>query len=348
MSLGSPWSLAGPHLFVENVVDIAETKIVLIHAASAPPGLSRALRNEIEDRYDLRAHYVAGELFSHSPAAVIADGYSAAPDSETPKKLAQNRALDGHIVIVDSIPHENWAAWRALIYELANSRDRNQALSAIFIVPEGVTVETLPVKVVIWEKCLSHLDVMMWANSHIPAKLSQREALLLEATSVEIGGWEFHLVEKIAKLSLETLFDPMSFLLGEISPAPSQSCDVWRGEDFRSSISLAHEGDKATLSHRLWRAHLQALFPWIENLRLEIVERHASSLRGPWQMPWGDSVNDPFDLEAGSLAQLLKNQIDLNELKMLRNIAAIRNQIAHRKPAKWADYCALEASFGRR
>ena len=86
--------------------------------------------------------------------------------------------------------------------------------------------------------------------------------------------------------------------------------------------------------HRVWLAQIKTVYPLIEEYRRNLVERRYSdiSLRLPVKNGYGSTINDPGDIELGTLVFLVEstdmylNQREFDKLKAYRNA---RNTLSH-------------------
>lgn len=89
-----------------------------------------------------------------------------------------------------------------------------------------------------------------------------------------------------------------------------------RGEDDRSThvLALWRRGELAELERRVWQAQLQTLFPIVEMLRVNLIQKYEDDLRQCLRernvQQFGETVTDPYELEFGILTWLMAKTDD--------------------------------------
>lgn len=87
----------------------------------------------------------------------------------------------------------------------------------------------------------------------------------------------------------------------------------------------------------LWKSQIKLVFPILEEYRCFLVEKYRSDLESklPFEVPYGESITEPENLELGHIL-FLNKELDFlkkNELEKLRLYKTVRNNIAHMRPA---------------
>ena len=87
----------------------------------------------------------------------------------------------------------------------------------------------------------------------------------------------------------------------------------------------------------LWKAQIKLVFPILEEYRCFLVEKYRKHLESklPFEVPYGESITEPENLELGHILFLNKELVFLkkNELEKLKLYKTVRNNIAHMRPA---------------
>ena len=91
-----------------------------------------------------------------------------------------------------------------------------------------------------------------------------------------------------------------------------------------------------------WKAAIVLLFPILEQFRMSFVTNHKAVLARhlPISNSNGDRVNDPFDLEVGSLCYIVTSaskEFQPEEVEALKLCRKVRNLLAHNKVVPYED-----------
>lgn len=84
----------------------------------------------------------------------------------------------------------------------------------------------------------------------------------------------------------------------------------------------------------VWEGQIKLLFPIIEQYRSEFVKKHVSAIKSslPIQNSYGEVIDNPLDVELGSLIQLVgrkKFSLSTTEYNQLDQFRRARNDLAH-------------------
>lgn len=113
-----------------------------------------------------------------------------------------------------------------------------------------------------------------------------------------------------------------------------------------ASEALGRMGDdqfsEQAIVSAAWKASIVLLFPILEQHRMNFVAKHQLILSKhlPINNSNGDQVNDPYDLEVGSLHYIVTsatNEFQPSEIEDLRLCRRIRNLLAHNRIVPYAD-----------
>ncbi len=313
---------------------------ILAGGPSMPPGILQALeRYFTEARPELavrRVQVEAGPL----PVEIVAAGFGLdTPDVAT---LASCRELLEHVALVEfpeELGGELVKVWRLFVRRFAKARAEHWGALAILVLPGNAGVEAfMGLSKVAWNGRLRRIDAAIWANTHAPAARGEPLDALAEALAVELGGWNLCLVERIARARDEDLLEPNRLLesLLDILGHPPGNQDSLDGHGFTCSLRLLETKEDALLTRRIWRAHLRALFPWIEEVRQKVIARYSRRLTvDHFQRDLGAKTVE--DIEFGGIVKQLISTVQPREGDFLRTMWNMRNDLAHRKPAAGSD-----------
>ncbi len=136
----------------------------------------------------------------------------------------------------------------------------------------------------------------------------------------------------------EDIFNPLHLLdtITNDLPTPVEVSDSFSGRPFSCSLALLSTGNTDAVRRRVWRAQLRALFPWIEEIRQRIVDRHGKHLTVD-QHQRERGVYSVEEMEFGGIFRQLESKVQPKEDEFLRAMWSMRNALAHRKPVDAGD-----------
>lgn len=153
-------------------------------------------------------------------------------------------------------------------------------------------------------------------------------SLLLQGEKLK----EISLLEKIDEIAEELIYSARG---GE--------------EDSTHVLAYARKNNRAELEHRLWKAQIQTLFPYIEMERVSIIESNKAELQQALSHShveqYKNRVTEPVDVELGTLCYLLTvnsvympNRDDRERVFFLHEC---RNLLAHARCCSEEQICRL-------
>lgn len=336
------WLLPSPSAFLGEVEAAAESGLALVAddpevLAGWQDDLLRRLRERHWSTHALRAEDgiqpapALGTLLGCPPTieALVSDG------------------LREHIVVVDLsvLADDARSSWRLFAERFSERRRaRSGGLALVFCGVDERWRGTPGLAPVEWADRLRRVDVSIWADLHAPPDRPEPLASLAAALAVELCVWRLDLAAEIAAASRGDLLDPLGWL-SRRDERPVQRSRSFGGRIAACPIWLLREEDFASLERRVWRAQLIAFFPWLEELRQQLVERHRHSLRIDEHLE-AIGVTSIEEMELGSLATQLWSTLPRRDHQVISALARIRNDLAHRSAAA-ADDLDLALSAAR-
>jgi hypothetical protein len=267
--------------------------------------------------------------------------------------LAIAPGFESWLVWVDGIDSSQWPAWCSFLEEYeAGCRQRPVHERALFCVAaRGLAAlnppkEEVALSVRVWQAEVEPLDMFIYCWTLVrdrpwPQLHRRLAAALLAAVSV----WDPRVAERLAQQPLDTLLKPQA-LLAEIARERGWGCvesndyqllwahgmadrqdGLWR---LHSAVLALHD-PAVELRSRLWSAEVSAVWPFLEEFRRAVLERHRALLRLPHSTLGGRQITDWQDLELQHLASQLAWHPAVPESTRvkLRRLASIRNRLAH-------------------
>ena len=92
------------------------------------------------------------------------------------------------------------------------------------------------------------------------------------------------------------------------------------------------EKSKFDIENLCWQSQIKLLFPAIENYRLSLIKKHHNEIINalPIQNVFGETINDPFDIELGLLNYLIhEKRVNLDNYNDFIMFKDARNNLAH-------------------
>ncbi len=322
----TPWALpASEALFAAAEGQLGLGLALFAADPAAPPGFEAALKSRLSGFYQ----WETIDPEARPPATAVAECFGALPRVEA---LAAP-ALDQMAALIDArrIPDQALVDWATFLGRFVKARSRSGCglVLAVIEAPDTLDREALR-----WSAYLRRLDCVIWAETHLPRGLQGLAAALAPALAVELCGWRLDLAQQLVRASRDDLADPLGWLARRLEPAVTDPQPL-NGTPFACPLSL-RERDEATLRRRVWQAHLPALFPLLEDARIELIQQYRADLQIDEHLA-GLGVGGVDEIELGGLRWQLSNRLRQSERLHLDRLVAIRNRLAHRQPANPVD-----------
>ncbi|MFC3086707.1 hypothetical protein [Tabrizicola soli] len=325
MSVSVPeiWALPAPGQFLAEAEAAAlRGGAVLALDASTPRGLAAELSRRFQSSHS--AHRLQPQS-GIPPLPALADLVGCEGG------LGVLVAAADQVVIVegDDLPFADLEAWKIFLHRFGRERAQvGNGLAILFLGPAGFGAEGLGR--IEWTGRMRRLDAMIWAEFHVPSGRSGLFQDLAVNLAAELCGWRLDLIADLVTQREEDILSPLGWLRRNADRR--QDFEVNYGtRGFYCPVHLLFSGQMKEIELRIWRAQLSALFPWIEEHRLRIIDRYRKFLRIDDHLR-KLQVNDVENIELGALRFQLRPYLPRNELEHIEALASMRNDLAHRKP----------------
>lgn len=331
MSLSDdPWELPSARAFLSEIEGkVAGGGALVTGGISLLPGLDSAITRYFLDR-SFRVELIEPTP-DRLPAGSLAEVFGATPEAIS---LARNSRLADHLAVVaaETLDTTTLDNWRLFLARFLNARaDQDAGLAILLRVSiDTARLDSLPL--VAWNGRLRRIDLSIWADLHVPLDQPEPLATLAAALAVELCGWRLDLAAEIARARRQDLLDPIGWLKARAGQGTAAHCRL-DGREIACPLVLYDQGQHEEIGHRIWKAQLTALFPWLEAHRQRVIERHRKLLRVDDHLRQL-GVRDVGDLEFGALAWQLGSRLGRSESDLIECFAALRNDLAHRKAVK--------------
>lgn len=320
---GDPWSLPGLLAWLSQAEALLDQGLAVAAADPArPQGMTEALFARM-----MHSPASCPARPGQSPASVLAEAFGTAPalDALLQPALTQEVAVVGFAGLRDG----DLGPWSTFLDRFFAGRAKGLPGPAILIpdAPPGLRCPPaahLPP----WQSSLRRGDRVIWAEEHLPRSRTDLVAELAVALAAGICGPRLDLARELVQAGLADLADPLAWLARrpEQPLAGSEDCP----------LAMLRAGRDELLRRRVWHAHLVALFPALEEVRLGLIDRYRPRLGVDEHMRLL-GVESAEELEFGALHHQLYRVLARAELDRVALFRRVRNDLAHRKMAAPAD-----------
>lgn len=329
MRFAEPWHLRCGAQFLDEITEALYAGGAWVSAgALGSDGLIQALAERLRDeRWQVEAVSATGV-----GAPVVR---AAAPFGVEPTRLAlATPSLSQHVAVVDltGARPDDLAAWTDFARHFAKTRFVEGTGLSMLLLSGAAAPQGLPA--LRWDGRIRRADAGLWADIHAQNDRLEPLGDLIHAISVELLGWRLDLAQSFMQVAQTDALDPIGWLERREEPGGGQVCD-FGGKSFACPLDLLRRNDRQVLHNRLWRAHLAAIFPWIEEQRQILLDRHADQLQVEDRHRETLKVSDVRELEISEIARQLRTRdvLPREEQVACSAMGAIRRNLAHRKPA---------------
>lgn len=353
------WDMPGPCRFVKRVENDLRDRVNTV--AALPAGFGKGWfnffrRRWVEDQQRIDVQRVTSE--STLPLDELCGTFTTHPSGTlTIGALARESGFRGRtigVVLEDKSFMKEWVEFLA-VYERECRLIDVLERTVLLLVTDGVSPQLLPspetyLRVHIYEGYARPYDCYMysWVLLGAEEKQAWRTELKM-ALCARLAQWDPRLCEVLSDLDIESILDPGSSIAslphGKETAGMVEAADADEGWAMgilqrRDGQVVYHSGwvAKDTTSHefgrRVWEAQVQVIFPLIEQVRRQAIERYGSHFRLPVLVGENEYVNDPYDLEIAMVRRILSRVggVPRAVLRRLDQAWEFRNALAHIEP----------------
>jgi hypothetical protein len=327
MSGADLWSLPAAQQFLAEVEPMVwRGGAVITLDASTPPNLAERLVLHLRDD-------VALINLSPSPGSLPLAVLSEACGLANPSIVQILQTGRSFIVEASCMSAPDLARWGHTLCEFATHFPQYQNAGALFFlgaakVPGFGRLD--------WSNRLRRVDAMIWAEYAVPSGRAELMQRLAVEVAVELCGWRLDLVADLVSQREEDILDPMGWMQRHADEA-NPSTPSFGASQFSCPLHLISTGGVVEVRRRIWSAQLSVLFPWIEAHRQRLIERYHNHLYIDEHLS-ALGVLSIDDIELGGLRWQLGRVLAREEVEKITALANLRNDLAHRKPVRVADF----------
>jgi hypothetical protein len=347
------WALPGSLAFIESILEsVRKSSCLVVRLPEIwPGGLEQALTSFLveDDMIDPRTIDCSQED-GRMPAEILCDNLLLPENQPTfPEAvvLSESGEFDGMLIILREIPSDKWGQWTRFIKRFLHHQ-KTQLLSTntnfAIIAPMFVSDIPQEFSVIDWRGIIGRDDMMIYVAHRFrhwpPSPLVPR---LYQAVVTELAGYDPFLAELFLAQKPEKILFPLDLiyelarnhkLQGKEKSYAVGTMDDWEGREYVHSCVIVEKENTEELSRRVWKAHVSVLFPWLEEIRIRIIEQYREHLRPERRSEYSDIVREISDLEISQIRRQLRHVDSVPEdmITFLRFCKDIRNKIGHREP----------------
>ena len=259
-------------------------------------------------------------------------GYRQGSSQSVQSYIINKRILSNRVIWVKGLSNQKSSIWKSFCEDY-KSKSLETGLFVIELNEGTSCVESDNIAVIRFNDYVTSYDVQLFSqyllfdNKSYSSYWREYISILLSKLCKNDGEIASHLISNYT-LNKGDVIDYIKQL--------SESLEYTRRGMAANSDSLlkyAREDNYDEIYRRIWEAQLQFLFPLIESIRISIIHKIKNAII-PYMnevIQYGASIEDPLDLEIGSLDYLVKKHFNDSVLK--RNVKLLhdcRNNLAHR------------------
>ncbi|WP_312652263.1 hypothetical protein [Proteiniclasticum sp.] len=353
-------NITGPASFRDAIVDMLLSRKNLILSVQQDTPWRQQLRYSVEEEAKSNnCHFI---FMDYSDEGIVEDGLlmhliTTCGDSgvsgrfrngvmKTQKFLAEHGILDGRVIWLKGIPDENvQSVLREVAYYADETKHSRQAGTFV------VEVRNLNIKVS-GKGNIETLRSMEYITSYDTLLFAFIIASQREMTNKNIKTYLAHLSSEIFGYDSEMCYEFLQQFdvnreepLDGIQKVYDLYKDSGRGvyefeftEQHPFYLLTSGQGD--LINKRIWKSQVHVLFPFIEQRRIEIIEKWSERLLKclPIIDTFGTQITELMDVEIGLLSYLLNPYNSTNQIKLevdqetyhlIKLMASVRNRLAH-------------------
>jgi hypothetical protein len=345
------WSLPGPAEVVQRVAEaIRDGRCVVIESSvRGGRGFRSAVRNQVED-LDLQ-----WETFTNNDLC----------DHDTLDAICRRLVVEDRerLRTISDLAHHLDLARKLIWIEVGNEVVANEAAKFFVSFAHAVTDREIydrPVVVLEYAcdkvpsqdlrsaKALSvemrgysdWIDIRLFAAKQLRSRFSGHVLDLAAGTVASLAIFDFELVEFFVDRPFECFLDPgdslrdYASLKGLTGDWRAGGCGRIGGVDVPHSALAVLEGLRPEVKRRLWRGQVGPLFTFLEERRIELLDRFRPILRVPFEVPVGDPITEIEDLEISHIKTLVDQSgtATREESFLLGHLKQLRHRLAHLEP----------------
>jgi hypothetical protein len=348
------WQLPGPSSFISEIVsDLREGKNVLVWLPDRTPvGLRDATRSTLCGETMWRT-LACESMMTTLPLEWLHQTFSSPETSPTELHdmscLLRNESFVGQVIWLDGLDPARYACWIDFLSRYAHScRGVELLRRTVFCLPLCGTIgsqipsEDVCLSVRKYQGKVTRVDMQLFIEGTI--QRTSEDGLLSELKNeiiVSLTLWDSSLAKYLASKSLYELFNVEETIKSSLYECGWIHQSGMEDQLWEKGISYRMNGKEVfhpficnpdELRHRIWRAQLRVLYPFVEEQRQIILNLFKNRLSVPYTTRFGETIRDVHDLEIGHIESILTSDgrfTDRSFLNRISKLRTIRNALAH-------------------
>lgn len=281
-------------------------------------GERRLMRLQWEDNAD-PGEYVLDELCSNRVRADYWPGQTYAQYLASKDDILLN---EYYVWITGIHSKSDLSKWTDFVSQYIQHSDRPDQRAVFILEYDGANTDVYGVEKIVYS--VENYDCRVFCLESAAANNNTDMHVYQAELALSIGNNDPELCDALLALGEKLLQDPVK--------ATSEAISMMGGNRL---------SEQAIVS-AAWRAAIVLLFPILEQHRMDFVAKHQAALARhlPISNSNGDRINDPCDLEVGSLCYIVTSaskEFHSDEIEDLRLCRKVRNLLAHNKIVPYAD-----------
>lgn len=350
------WDIPGPGRFVRRVENDLRDRVNVVAALPAGTGnvwfdFFRRRWADGQERMDVL--HVDGDV--RPPLDILCEAFTTNPAGTTTLgALVGENAFQGLTVGVLLENADSVRAWADFLvaYErecrLIDPLDR----AVLLVATEGAGPQLLPppethLRVHVYDGYARPHDCYMyaWVLLGTEEKQAWRTELKM-ALCAQLAQWDPRLCEELSDRDIGSILrratSVSALSAGQDAHATDDTDQGWAlgvlqrrdGETVFHSGWVARDKGSREFERRVWAAQVQVVFPLIEQLRRQAIERYGSRFRMPVQVGDNEFVSDPYELEIAMVRRIVSylDGVPRGVIRRLDQAYEFRNALAHLEP----------------
>lgn len=363
------WDIPGPRRFVTKVDHDLRDRVNVV--AALPTGLGRKWFDFFRSRWAFtqeRMDVLRVTTETTSPISKLCGAFTTHPKGTiTIKSLTQEEGFRGRTIGVLIDEKKLLMEWMEFLTaysqecRLVEELDR----TVFLIVTEGFSPRLLAspetyLRIHTYEGYARPHDCYMYAWILLGAEERQDwQTELKMALCAHLAQWDPRLCEVLCNHDIGSILQPESSIavlpIGLDLDAHSDVEERWAmgilqrrdGQHIYHSGCVAKDTKSQEFQRRVWAAQVQVVFPLIEQVRRQAIERYGSRIRLPILVGEGQYVNDLYELEIAMVRRVISQVggIPREVLRLLDQAWEFRNALAHLQPLSAQQLQAFDPSL---
>jgi len=357
------WQLPGPARFVSNVVtNLREGKnVVLCVPEFVPDGLRTAIRTGVEAIGSF--HWTTmpvSDYPSDRPADMLFRRFVPAAPADTIRSadnLAHESSFFGKIIWLENIADVDWPRWKEFLTDYAHvCRSHGELERSVFCtllvgsVAKDIPRDDVCLVRCYWRDMISRLDMLLFAYHCLQERrLGRLDRELVVHIVANLAGWDPRLALDLSSAQPCDILRPLPLLRELARKRGWLFCsndldaidwyrgvhDTVEGQNFIHTLALVNDDRHCEIDHRVWRAEVAVMLPFVEERRRELLGHLRGVLKLPHKTQTGEIIDNLLDLEIGHICHQLAVNRSRNHESVRRTaqkLRDIRNALSHLEP----------------